>query len=323
MKLQRPSAEQAPYALRAMTMVARAAAQGLGKPQRALLAAAQHVILRSELDVDSLTPISPQELAEHFPDAALRRQLIQGMLVMSLVDGPASHEQAKLISAFAAAMKVDEPALRVIEHLAEHELLMFRLDFYRRSHLRDAIESTYRMQGGLLSVAKTLLGFKGLVEDKALAARFHAWADLPEGSLGKAVHDYYLENGFAFPGEAGGFPYGMVYHDFAHILSGNPPTPEGELRVAAFQAGFRRNENAFFTILFAVLTQTAGINMSPVEQPVLLGRIGEGDLAEEVIKEVERGSEMNIDLGADWDFWPFAALRLDEARRRLGIRPKA
>lgn len=305
-----------------MTMVARAAENGLGPAQRALLDAAQQVILHSAMEVDGLAPITPDELAQRLRPPELRRQLIRGMVVMSLVEGPSASAQANLISAFAAAMAVEEPSVDVIRHLAEKEMLMFRFDFYRRSHLRAAIESTYRTQGGIVSVAKALLGFKGLVEDKELAARFRAWGDLPSGTLGREVFAYYEENGFAFPGEKEGFPYGGVYHDFAHILSGNPPNPEGEMMVAAFQTGFRRNEDAFFTLLFAILIQTSGINMSPVEQPVLLGRIAQPGLAASIIREVERGAAMNTDLGDDWDFWPFVALSLEEARQKLGIGPK-
>jgi len=322
MRLFRPDREQVPYPLRAMTMVARAAEHGLGQSQRALLDAAQQVILHSDFEIDGLAPISPQELASHLTQPELRRQLIQGMVVMSLVDGPSSADQSKLISGFAAAMNVEESAVGVICHLAAKELLMFRFDFYRHSHLRGYVETTYRKQGGLLGVAKTILGLKGLVEDRALAARFDAWGELPEGSTGRAVHDYYRANGFAFPGEKGGFPYGGVYHDFAHILSGTPPTPEGELLVASFQAGFRRNADAFFTVLFAVLTQSSGINMSPLPQPVLLGRVGKPGLAAQMMKELERGSPMNTDLGDDWDFWPYAPMPLEEARRSLGVVPR-
>lgn len=62
--------------------------------------------------------------------------------------------------------------------------------------------------------------------------------------------------------------------------------------------------------------------MSPVEQPVLLGRIAQSDLAAGMIKQMERGAAMNTDLGDDWDFWPFVALPLDQARQKLGTRLK-
>jgi hypothetical protein len=72
-----------------------------------------------------------------------------------------------------------------------------------------------------------------------------------------------------------------------------------------------------------VLIQTSGINMSPVPQPVLLGRIGQTGVVAKIIKEIERGAAMNTDLGDDWDFWPFVAMPLDEARLKLGgVGPK-
>ena len=321
MKLLYPSAKLAPYCLRAMTTVARASVTGIGKPERAILDAAQRLLLHTELDIDALPPISPEELAAHFQDPALARQLVQGMVVMSLADGPASRMQIEVISGFAAGLGVDEPAVKVIERLTERDLLLFRLDFYRRSHLRDYVESQYRTQGGILGVAKALLTAKGLIEDKDLASRFRALGELAEDSLGHGFFQFHKDNGFAFPGEKGGFPVGAVFHDFGHVLGGYPATPEGEMRVAAFQAGYRRSENAFFTILFAVLIHTAGVNMAPMEMPVLLGRIGEGKLFEEMLIALERGGSMNTDLGDDWDFWPYVGLPLQEARERLGVPP--
>ena len=323
MKFISPSPEVAPYGLRAMLMIARAAEGGLGDHQRALLAAAQNVVLHTDIDIESATLISPEELSGHMVDPDLRRQLIQGMVVMSIVDGPATLDQIELISSFAKALDVDEPAVKAIQDLAERELLMFRLDFYRRCHAIDYIKSTYRTQGGIIGVAKALLGAKGLIEDKKLAERFHALGELPENTLGYAFYHHYVDHGFDFPGEKGGFPMGAVYHDFAHVLSENPPDPEGEILVGAFQAGFRRNENAFFIILFVVLIHSTAADMIVhPKDPPLVGRLGEGDLAERMLKELKRGSAMNTDLGDDWDFWPYVSLPIDEARKKLGVQPK-
>ena len=54
------------------------------------MAAAQRQILRTAHDLDELAPISPAELAAGFTDPALRAQIVGGMLVMSLTDGPPS-----------------------------------------------------------------------------------------------------------------------------------------------------------------------------------------------------------------------------------------
>jgi hypothetical protein len=321
MKLQRPNPESAPYGVRAMLTVARAAEGGLGPTHRTILAAAQSMILHTDLDIDTLEPIDAQELAAHFRPVELGRQLIQGMVVLSLCDGPASPEQMRTITAYAEAMEVDEPAIRVIQRLAEHELLLFRLDFYRRSHMRHIFESQYRTQGGILGVAKGILGLKGVVTDPALAARFEAFGSLPENTLGHAFYRHYKSNGFAFPGEPAGFPVAGVYHDFSHVLAGYGIEPDGEVQTAAFSAGYRKNEHAFFILLFVVLTFSSGVNMTPVAQPEIRSVLGKGDTAKKMLRAIERGSQMNTDLAEDWDFWPLVELPIDEVRRRLNVPP--
>ncbi len=306
-----------------MTMVARAAEDGLVQTHRTLLDTAQHILLGADLDIDTLPEVDPSTLAEHFGDPALARQLIRGMIVMSLAIGPATPRQMELIGGFARALSVDEPAVRAIEHLAREELVRFIWDLHRRSNLRDYINNQYRTQGGIFGVVKGLLEFKGIVRDEALANRFRALGDLPVETLGHAFFHHYHANAFSFPGEKGGFPTGALFHDFGHVLAGYDASPEGELQIAAFQAGYRRDENSFFTILFAVLVHTAGVNVAPLPMPKHPGRIGEGDLAPRMLNALQRGSQMTVDLGDKWDFWPYVDAPLDEVRDRFGVPPLA
>ena len=319
MELLYPSKDAAPFGLRAMATIARAGANGLSDVHRALLNAAQKVILKTELNLDQLSPIEPAELAANFTDHALAEQLIRGMVVMSLAEGSSTTAQVDQINGFSKALGVDEPAVKVIYDLAEENILMFRLDFYRRSHIKDYIANQYKGHGGFLGVVKGILGFKGLVEDKELSERFYSLDKLPEDSFGKCIFKHYKENGFLFPGEKGGFPMGAVFHDCGHIIGGYDTSPEGELQAAAFQSGYRKNKDAFFTFLFAVLIHTSGVNVAPMEMPKLLGRIGQEGLAEEILKAMERGNAMNTDLGDNWDFWPLTHLPLKEVRNRLGV----
>lgn len=304
-----------------MAMVARAAEGGLNDTHRTLFDAVQRVLLRTDLDIDALPEIDGATLAAHFDDPALARQLVRGMIVASLAVGPATRAQTDVIGGFARALGVDEPAVRAIEHLAHQERVRFMLDLHRRSNLRDYVDNQYAHQGGLRAVAKAVLNFKGIVQDGALAARFQALADLPNETLGHAFFHHYERNGFAFPGEPGGFPEGAVFHDVGHVLAGYDATPEGEMQIASFQAGYRQNDDAFFTILFAVLIHTAGVNVAPLPMPKHPGRIGEGTLAAQMIHALVRGSQMTVDLGDDWDYWPCFVLPLQEARVRLGVAP--
>ena len=133
---------------RAMASVARASADGMGPSHTALLAAAERMLLRTGADLGALAPIEPSELSLTNVPADQRRQLVRGLVVMSLAAGPTTDEQATLLTAYAAALDVDEPAVDVMNRLAHKEMLIFRLDFYRRSHLLDYMGNQYRNGGG-------------------------------------------------------------------------------------------------------------------------------------------------------------------------------
>ncbi len=322
MQLIQPGPELAPYGLRAVAMVGRAADGGLGQPQRAMLDAAQRIVLDTDLDVDSLAPIAPEELAAHFRDRALARQLVRGMVAISLAAGRPTRGQVKLISSFASALGVVEPAVDVIGHLARNEMVRFRLKFFRGSHVRSYLRNTYRLMGGVLPMFKALLAARGVAnEDAEMAGRFRALEQLPEGSLGRQFFRHYTGNGLAFPGERDGFPVGALFHDFGHVLAGYDTSPEGELKAAAFQAGYTRGDHDFFTALFAILIHTAGVNVAPFEMPVLLGRIGQEGLAADILIALRRGAALKVDLGDNWNFWDYVELPIDLARDRLGVTP--
>ena len=167
-----------------------------------------------------------------------------------------------------------------------------------------------------------LFRFRGVInEDPALAARFHALEKLPEDTLGYQFFRHCTKEGLALSGEKGGFPVGALFHDFAHLLSGYDTSPEGEMKNAAFQAGFTHGDDDFFTMLFAIVIHTAGVNLAPFPMPVLLGRTGQGSLALEVLHGWQRGAAMKVDLGSDWDFWEDVELPIDVVRERLGVPP--
>lgn len=315
-------AGSAPHQLRALGAVARAATNGLGAPQRAMVDAVQRLVLHTEMDAAAVAPIEPAELAVQLTDPGRARQLVRLMVATSLADGPPSPEQIARIAAYADALGVEEPSLRVVAHLAAGRRLRFRIAFLRRSHVRAYLRNTRQMLGGVGPMIRALLVTRGaLGEDRAATARYRALAELPEGTLGREFHRHYTKEGLAFPGARGGFPVGAMFHDFSHVLAGYDTSPEGELKNAAFQAGFTRHEDAFFTALFAIVIHTAGVNLAPFPMPVLRGRIGQGTLAWEVLHGLQRGAATKQDLGDGWNFWEYVELPLAEARERLGIPP--
>jgi hypothetical protein len=131
--------------------------------------------------------------------------------------------------------------------------------------------------------------------------------------LGRALHDYFVDNGFKFPGEPGGLP--MVFHDVGHVLSGYGTDPEGEIQQAAFQAGFARRDGFSF-LLFGILQFHAGIRITPVAK----GYRGLFDVPR-VLTALGRGAACKVDLSAGYDVFAHKDRSLAEVRAELGILP--
>jgi hypothetical protein len=282
------------------------------------MTAAQQSILSTDADLDTLAPIAPVELAAGIATPGLAEQVVQAMLIAVLADGepdPASEARA---GEFAAALGVDAAGLRTVRLLCEHHMLLFRLDFLRRSHFKDMLVDQYRHHGGLAGLAKGVLGLRGLYRDPELAARYDALGQLAPDTLGRTYFHHIRDNGFGFPGEPNSLPEGAVYHDLTHVLSGYDTTPAGETCVGGFTAGYKR-ANPFYVLLVPALTFGTGVNVTPNPQPTMTGILAEPGVAARFIEANERGARVNTDLSTGWDFWPLMALPLAGARASLGI----
>lgn len=313
MEIIRPTAREAEAGLRAMKGVL--APDGmLGPVEARLLAAAQRYILGTAIEVEGLGPIAPGALAEVVARPALRRQLVGAMVVMSFASGAVSAEKRAVVEAFAAALAVELPELTALRHLAERRLAMLRYDVLRRMYIGEAIGEIWQARGvrGLL---ETMAGFRGLRTDPAVAARYVALGALSEGTLGRALFDHYRGHGFPFPGERYGAPEVMVLHDLAHVIGGYGTDPGGEFEVAAFTAGFRR-EQSVSILLFVLCQFDLGVKVAPIA-----GAAAEVGLLEpeRFFAALVRGSRMSVDLFDGWDPWPLMGRPLDEVRAAVGV----
>ena len=320
MRLQKPDPATALLGLRAMKTMASAAGQ-IGPSQRALMEAAKRVILHIDADIDSLPPLTPAELVAGFPTSDLRRQFVNGMLVVALADGVPARETVAEVEAFAKALGIGAPELHDLRLLADDHMTLFKLDVLRRGQIADIMKNQLQ-QKGPLSFAKSVLTLRGVIEDKALAARYRAWEKLPQDTLGHNLFAFYDKNGFSVPGERGGFPESGLWHDFSHVLGDYGTEPEGEVQVASFSAGHKKHE-PFYMIMFSVLIFSTGINMRPTAEGfTTVGVLGKPGVAELMFAAIERGAKVNTDLSDKWDYWPLVELPIDEVRRRLNIVPK-
>lgn len=317
MRLMQPEPAAALLGLRAMKTVA-SAAGAPGKSQLALMEAARRVILRIDTDIETLPPVTPTELATGFPSVDLRHQFVHGMLILALADGVPSRETVAKVEAFAEALDIATPELTNLRRLAEQHMTVFKLDLLRRSQVGDIMRNQFE-QHGVVALAKSILGMRGLIEDPELAARYRAWENLEEGTLGRSMWGYFQRNKFGMPGERFGFPEAGLYHDFCHVLGEYDTDPQGELQVASFTAGFKQTR-PFYLILFAVLIFSAGVNARPTADGyTTIGVLGEPGAAERMFAAIERGALVNTDLSDKWDYWPLVGQPIDEVRRRLNI----
>jgi hypothetical protein len=322
MDLVHPGPASAKAQLHALAMVAAAAGNGFGAPQRCFLEAIGEVVLVTGEDSSAPKPITPGELAGQVEVPAEALQLIRLMVVMAVCDGPPSEAQMALLRGFARGLGVEEPAVQVIGHLARGNVRRFRIAFLRRSHIRQYMRNTRRM-AGVLGVVRGILRFRGVLpEDEATASRFRALGQLPEDTLGHRFYQHCMKDGIAFPGEKRGFPEGAIFHDITHVLSGYDTSAQGEMKNAAFQAGYTKGDHDFFTWLISVVLHATGVNLTPFDMGFEPGRMGEPGLAVDVLRELERGSALPQDLGDGWDFWPYMELPIDVAREQLGIPPQ-
>jgi uncharacterized tellurite resistance protein B-like protein len=107
MELKIPSQEQAYWGLRVMKTVVLADGT-LDDAELYLLASVQQIFGTTH-DPEQLSPIAPADLAREFTDPQLRQQLVQGLIVMSLIDGTVNAKETDLVEQFAQALEVSAP----------------------------------------------------------------------------------------------------------------------------------------------------------------------------------------------------------------------
>ena len=292
-----------------------------GEPSSRALAAIRGVrdhLLRIDVELQSLPPISMQALAERVrsvnADPQWRERILRGMTLVALFDGEPSAKQLHLLEQAAAAMQVDPAPVRTFQQVMDQRLGLIRLDIARRGFIGSAAKTSLQQEGlrGALAVARVLLG-RG---DPAMAQRYRALRDYPPGSFGRAYATFIDRNHFGFPGEVGGPPPPVMHHDCCHVLGGYGTTAAEEGAVLGFQAGFERLD-PFYVLLFALGEFELGFGVSPV----IPGARQALDV-ERVFAGMEHGAAVTVDLIADIDPWEHFPDPLDQVRERFNVRPR-
>ena len=311
MKFILPPLEKRIYALRALKMIAMASGQ-IHENQNKMLQIAIGV-MKIPTTLEELEPIDPTTLATHIEGAELRLALVQRLVIMTILDGEVVSAEIDLLEQFAAALQVEDKIVRNMRQLVDGHYKRMVFDIARRSFARKQMGHVWNEEGlkGILKIAKTAMG----ITDSEQTQRFKALSKLGEHTLGYHLYQEFEKNGFPFPGEKGGVPENMLFHDVSHVISGYGNDPQGELLVSGFQAGYMGEDGMIMIMMISFLFQ---LGIEPIAK--LRGVSPTKNMLdiETYRKAFLRGKSLNTNL-MYWDPWPHMERSLEDIRAELGL----
>ena len=207
---------------------------GLTDVQVDLLEALATALTGLSVDFRTLEPFGPEELTGILAgrDLVYRRRIVHHMVLGELMLRPIPVVVAHRVATFSEALGVSDDFVRVARRYAQGAFGLAWMDLQRNGfveHVREANDEEPLATGPAAP-------FEPAQIDTELAARWTAFADLPEATLGRAVWEMYDGRGFGIPGTPGGAPAYLAQHDFVHVLADYGTNLKGELEVFALIA---------------------------------------------------------------------------------------
>jgi hypothetical protein len=278
--------------------------------QRLLQALLAHLWDRPDLRVAALEPIGPQELAAALDDPSARRVVHLLQMTLEFCRHPQTEAQLELGRAYAEALDVTSDALEV-----------------SRDWLLQGVEKAAADVARIFNAFLPLRSEPGLADPLAsaqqpepeLVALIEGFAQLPEGSLGRALLGYYARFGFPMPGqEACVLNHLDLAHDMTHVIAGIAATSAGEIALSAFQLAMQDNLINESALLASLVTHEAGfMSANPTLAPEQ-SSLDSPSAAYLLASELKRGSACSADFSLV-DHLVLAPLPLAEVRQRFNV----
>ncbi len=306
-----------------VTLVARGIAtavapeSGLTDVQAELLAAIAGALTGVSVDYQTLEPLGPDELADVLAGRELgyRRRIVHHMVLGELVLRPIPVAVAHRVATYADALGIKDDFVRVARRYAQGAYGLAWIDLQRNGFVEDV-----RLASGADEQPRTV--------DLELEARWRAFADLPEETLGRSAYEMYVGRGFGLPGTAKGAPVYLAQHDFVHVLADFGTNLQGELEVFGLIGRADPDPKGFAWLATLVgLFETGYISSSgffdrDIREPVIRAP----GMHERVADAIRRGKVVcdryGIDL-FDVDYYALSDRPVQEVRRLLHVPPKS
>ncbi len=301
---------------------------GLTEVQSSVLQAVTQALTGVTLDYGTLEPIGAEELAAALAgrDDEYRRRIVHHMLLGELVLRPLPESVAQRVGTYATALGVDDDFVQVARRYAQGAFGLAWVDL-RRSGFTDHWDEDK------LGSLHTTAGFDGPFDatgpDSELEARWEAFGDLPEGTLGRRIHEMYTGRGFALPGNPHGASAFIAQHDFVHVLADYGTNLEGELETFALVGRADPDPKGFAWIATMVgLFETGYVHQQGFFEVDVRARhlSGSGGMGVRLADALRRGKAVAEAFGTDLfyvDFHELAARPLDDVRALLHLPPKS
>jgi hypothetical protein len=189
---------------------------GLTEVQADLLEAIASALTGVSVDYRGLASLGPDELADVLVgrDLAYRQRIVHHMVLGELVLRPIPTVVAYRVAKYSEALGVKDDFVRVARRYAQGAYGLAWKDLQRNGfaeHVHDAGDG--ETEGRSAPSRGAPAPFASAEVDSELAARWIAFEDLPEVSLGHSVWEMYDGRGFELPGTPGGAPAYLAQHD--------------------------------------------------------------------------------------------------------------
>ena len=299
--------------------------RGLSRVQHDTLYAVVSELWGYDMDPSGLAPLSAQELGAAVPDPADRRRLVQLMVTLELLLHPLPREVGDHVRDYARALGVHEPTVRAARLLAHDQAALMYMCIQRNSWYPAETRRSIR-NGQLFELLGSKLAYYAAAKDERIARRWRALGDLPEGTWGQGVFEFYRTNGFPFPGERHGIYEVGAKHDWVHVLTDYGTSPEGEIDVFAFIAAAMPDPQGF-----VLLVVTLGIFQNGSVRHMFGRRLPVGGVdtmdapgaPRRFADALRRGTRCGVDVLGGVDHFALADQPLADVRARFDVGPPA
>ena len=303
---------------------------GLTEVQADLLEAIASALTGVSVDYRALEPLGPDALADVLAgrDLSYRQRVVHHMVLGELVLRPIPVVVAHRVAKYAEAMGVKDDFVRVARRFAQGARGLAWKDLQRNGFVEHVQEAN---EGDLESRSAADRGapapFAPAEVDPELAARWTAFEDLAEDSLGRLVWEMYDGRGFALPGTPGGAPAYLAQHDFVHVIADYGTNLKGELEVFAFIGRADPDPKGFaWLATLTSLFETGYIATTGFFDRDLRERVVQAPgMHLRVADAIRRGKVVCENYGVDLfevDYYELAGRPVAELREMLRVPPK-